>query len=319
MTKKVHILILLFTAAIFIWHSAQAQGDTKVSAKLDVLQITIGDQARLFLEAQNNDASGRLQWPTFIDTFNKLEIVEKGKIDTLKTGSITTYRQRLLITGFDSGLFKIPPFQFAVIPNSGKPFITLTDSFMLLVKTVAVDTTKEFKPIKNIIFVKPGWLDYIWYFIGGLIFLALVIFVVIYFVKNKKTKKTAPSAPQISLQDHTLKLLNELEAQELWQKNQVKEYYVQLTDIVRYYIEQRFRTPALELTTDELLYKAQMHRELLPYVSVLTVILQTADLAKFAKWQPLPQEHIDAIDNAKKFVATSRPPLTEQPTTEKKI
>ncbi|MBC7553578.1 MAG: hypothetical protein H7257_06325 [Taibaiella sp.] len=310
--------IFLLAAIIFAALGAMAQGDTKVSARLDTRQIIIGDQARLFLEAQHNPASGRLQWPALIDTFNKLEIVEKGKIDTINNGSSVTYRQRLLITGFDSGLFKVPPFQFTIIPQAGAALIAQTDSFQLLVQTVAVDTTKGFKPIKNIIFVKPGWLDYLWYIIAAVVFIALLIFVFVYFIKSKKIAIPKPQAPEIPLQDRTLNLLNELDGNQLWQKNQVKEYYVELTDIVRNYIEQRFRTPALELTTDELLDKAKMHRELLPYVSVLTVILQTADLAKFAKWQPLPQEHMDAIDNARKFVDTSRPVKTE-PTTEKKI
>ncbi len=312
----------LFLLAVFVVISlcTLAQGDTRVSARLDVRQITVGDQARLFLEARHNPATGKLQWPVMIDTFNKLEIVEKGKIDTLKEGDKTLYRQRLLITGFDSGLFKIPPFQFAIVPPSGNPYIAQTDSFQLLVQTVAVDTNKAFKPIKNIIFVKASWLDYIWYIIGGLILIGLVVFITIYFMRNRKAAPPVPKGPVISLQDRTLGLLAELDAQQLWQKNQVKEYYVSLTDIVRGYIEERFQTPAMELTTDELLYKVQLHRELQPYHTMLSVILTTADLAKFAKGQPLPQEHFDAMENAKIFVDSSRPkPVFTETTTEQKI
>ena len=73
----------------------------------------------------------------------------------------------------------------------------------------------------------------------------------------------------------------------------------------------RFQTQALELTTDELLEKAQMLKELQPYHDLLSIILHTADLAKFAKAQPLPQEHTDAMGKAKHFVATSRPVVIE--------
>ena len=319
MSRNVIKSYILLTVLILAGLPALAQHDARVSARMDATQITIGDQARLFIEVQNDPSKGKLQWPVFIDTFNHLEIVEKGKIDTIAQGNAFTYRQRLLITGFDSGVFKIPSFQFSVIPTSGTPYVLQTDSFQLLVQTVAVDTTKEFKPIKNIIFVKAGWMDYIGYIIGAVIFIILLIFVIIYFLKNRKTTPPAPKVPPIPLQDRTLKLLAELEAQQLWQKNQVKEYYVQLTDIVRNYIEERFRTPALELTTDELLYKAQLHKEMQPYHGMLSVILNTADLAKFAKGQPLPQEHFDAMEFAKKFVDTSRPaPVLTETTTEQK-
>lgn len=300
-------------------HTLWAQGDARVTARMDARQIIVGDQARLFLEVHNNPATGEVKWPAFTDTFNSLEITEKGKIDTAQEGGNVVYRQRLLITGFDSGVFKIPAFEFAVVPKSGTPYVLKTDSFELLVQTVAVDTTKEFKPIKNIILVQSSWLDYIWYIVGGVALLLIVIGITLFFALRKKPAKPQPKAPAIPLQDRVLKQLSDLEAQQLWQKGQVKEYYVQLTDIVRNYIEERFATPALELTTDEMLYKVRHHKELQPYHALLSNILNTADLAKFAKWQALPQEHFDAIENARQFVENSRPkPVLTETQTDKK-
>lgn len=319
---------LLLRAARYIIHSSQtlamvcallliaasgfAQGDARVNARMDATKIMTGDEARLFIEVQHNSASGRVEWAAIPDTFNSLEVKEKGKIDTLKQGQITTYRQRLLITGFDSGIFKIPAFTFAVIPNGGTPYTMQTDSFSLLVQSVAVDTTKSFKPIKGILLVKSTWMDYLLYIVGAVILVGLTIFIVLYFVKNKKVAAPKPQGKVETLTEVTLRLLAELEAKQLWQKKQIKEYYVELTDIVRNYIEARFHTPALELTTDELLYKAQLHKELMPYHGMLSAILYTADLAKFAKAQPMPQEHVDAMEQAKEFVSRSKPVIIVQ-------
>ena len=294
-------------ATVLLWSlSSFAQGTAIATAKMDATQIAVGDQARLFIEVQSDPAAGRLQWAVVPDTFNNLEITDRSKIDTIKQGSRVIYKQRLTLTGFDSGVFKIPAVVFSVIPNSGTPYTVQTDSFSLLVQTVAVDTTKAFRGIKNIIYVKSTWLDYIWYIVGALVFVVLIVVVLLYFLKNRK-EKPAPKKAVLSLQDKTLQLLNQLEARQLWQKRQVKEYYIELTDIVRNYIEARFNTPALELTTDEILYKAQFHREMQPYHALLAEVLHTADLAKFAKFQPLPQEHSDAMDKARKFVDTTRP------------
>jgi hypothetical protein len=308
----------LFAATVFflfsfISTSAFAQGDATVGARLDARQITIGDQARLFIEARTNPSSCRLQWAAIPDTFNSLEVT-KGKIDTIKEGGFITYRQRLLITGFDSGIFKIPAFVFPVIPNTGTAYTIQSDSFQLLVQTVAVDTTKAFKGIKGIINVKSSWHDYIGYIVAGWLALLIIAGVIIYLTRRKKPGLLLPRKPEKTLQEITLGKLAALEAQQLWQKNKVKEYYIELTDIVRSYVEQRFQTPAMELTTDELLDKAHQHSELVPYYEPLSVILHTADLAKFAKAQPLPAEHVSAMDHAKEFVATSKPkPVTEPP------
>ncbi len=280
--------------------------DVTVSAKIDAKQIVIGDQVRVFLEATNLPSGFVLHWPVIPDTFNNLEVVNRGKIDTIKQGDKILYKQRLLITGFDSGLFKIPPFLFNYTSNQGGSFVAPTDSFLLMVQTVAVDTTKGFKGIKGIIYVKGSWLDYIWWIAGGIVLVLLTVFVAWYFLKNKK-EAPKPQGPVESLQDYVLRLLSNLDKRQLWQKKQVKEYYVELTGIVRNYIEKRFRTAAMELTTDEMLTKVQTHPQMLPYFDLLSQILTTADLAKFAKFQPLPQEHMDTMERAKEFVDKSRP------------
>jgi hypothetical protein len=310
-TLAKHISLLFVVLLAHFYSTAQ---DATVSAKTDARQIVVGDQVKLFLEVKHNSQS-KLVWPVFPDTFNNLEIVEKGKIDTAKQGDIVTLKQRLLITGFDSGLFLIPSFKFTVIPPSGSPYLVAADSFQLSVQTVAVDTTQAFKPIKNIMEVKSSWMDYIWLIVGIAVFLILVAVVIIYFIKNKKVAApvVVPAGPVETLQEKYLRLLAELEQKQLWQQGKVKEYYIELTDLLRNYIELRFKTPALELTTDEILQQARRHKEMVKYFDPLRNILETADLAKFAKAQPLPQEHVDAMEQTKQFINTTKPVITETP------
>ncbi|HRO41619.1 MAG TPA: hypothetical protein PL009_02205 [Flavipsychrobacter sp.] len=303
----------LFLSFLFSFFSLSSFAqDATVKARVDATQITVGDQIKLHIEAAHNSKQSRLQWAALPDTFNSLEIVEKGKIDTSKQGDIVSYKQQLLITGFDSGSFKIPAFPFPVIPHSGTPYSLQTDSFQILVQTIAVDTTKPFKGIKEIIAVKSTWQDYLWFIIGGIILLVLAIVVFMYFRKNKKTEipVAVPKAPPEPVDEKALRLLGELERQQLWQKDKIKEYYVQLTDILRMYIEERFQTPAMELTTDELLQKVKMHPEMGLQYDRLSIILRTADLAKFAKAQPLPHEHTNVIDLTKQFVMQTKPVIT---------
>lgn len=307
--NRLYIPLLL----LFIALNAQAQNAT-VSARADAARIMIGDQVRLFLEAKHNPKQERLQWAVIPDTFSKLEVIEKGKIDTIQQGDTTILKQRLVITGFDSGIFTIPALNFTAIPGNGSPYVMSTDSFQLLVQTVPVDTTQPFKPIKDIMAVKTTWRDYIGYIIGSIIFLILLAVVIIYFRKNKKTPAPAiiPAGPVETLTEKTLRLLNELEHKQLWEHGQVKEYYIELTDILRAYIEDRFKTPALELTTDEILQQARRHKEMVKHIDLLRTTLETADLAKFAKAQPLPQEHIDAMELTRQFVKATKPVVINQ-------
>jgi hypothetical protein len=91
-------------------------------------------------------------------------------------------------------------------------------------------------------------------------------------------------------------LLNNLEKKELWQRGEVKEYYSELTDIVRNYIEEAIEIPAMESTTSELIEglkvasrkkKMKLSQET---IENLFVVLKQADLVKFAKSKPLDFE-----------------------------
>lgn len=302
-----HITYRLLILPILLF-SVYVHAQSEVSAKVDAKKIAIGDQVKLFIEAKP-DADEQLVWATLPDTFNNLEVVEKGKIDTVNTNGIITYKQKLLVTGWDSGMFQIPSFEFTANPKQGTPYKIATDSFDILVQTIPVDTTKPFKPIVDIMEVEMTWEDYLWYIVGAIVAIGLIIFLIYYFKKNKGNKKPVlkPKGPTETPNQEALRLLNELAEKQLWQNDKIKEYYVELTDILRNYIEARFKTSVMELTSDELLEVISRNSKMAVHREQLATVLRIADMAKFAKAKPLPQEHTDAFDKTKDFVLNTKP------------
>ena len=91
--------------------------------------------------------------------------------------------------------------------------------------------------------------------------------------------------------------------QKLWQAGRVKEYHTQLTEILRTYIEDRFKRNALESTSSEIIDDLTGHPEITKEVlEKLRQLLVLADLVKFAKAMPLPAEHESCLDNGVEFV-----------------
>ncbi len=297
------LLLLLLSAASFAQQAPQASA----SLRTDATNLLVGDQARVFLSAQIDPAQGTIIWPQLPDSFGKLEVVKKDKIDTAIKGGLRVYTQRFFISGWDSLNAVIPSIQIQVMPKSGAPFLLQTDSLLFSVRTVPVDTTKAFKGLKEIVHVGLTWRDYLlWIILGAVLLVAIVAFIV-WRARRKKPEPVAPPPPAIPIHETALRLLGELETEGLWQKGEVKEYYIRLTDILRNYIEGRFGIPALERTTDELTTAAQKHPELCLQANRLHSILATADMAKFARAQPTPAEHAGAMQDTKELILTSIP------------
>ena len=104
-----------------------------VRAKADTTKIRIGEQINYQITIENADKG--VQFPELeLDSLSRMEIVESRPIDTLKEKLIRTY----ILTSFDSGQYVIPSQRIRIWSQE-----YLTDSIIVDVATVAVDTTKQ--------------------------------------------------------------------------------------------------------------------------------------------------------------------------------
>ena len=263
-----------------------AQSQPNVYVKVDTTKIRIGETINYEIVVDNAD-TGINFTEIKLDSFARVEVIESFDIDTLKNRLIKKYA----LTSFDSGRYVIPRQRVYVWSQE-----YLTDSLMIDVNTVAVDTTKQqmytIKSIQNEPYTFDDFKSYLWWLLGALLFIGIIL----YFVLRKKEtiEEIEAKIPPYQL---ALKRLSELDEKQLWQKNKIKQYYVELTDIVRTYIERELNIPALESTTDELLesitdFNSSSNALNIPKETIdkLNKLLKEADLVKFAKFKPLVNE-----------------------------
>jgi len=103
-----------------------------------------------------------------------------------------------------------------------------------------------------------------------------------------------------------MRKLAQLEGEKLWQKGELKEYYVQLTGIIREYIEGLFKVPALESITDEIIRDLKQTPTPQKQLDKLAPFLQMADLAKFAKFKPTDLENMENMEVAREFIKETK-------------
>lgn len=300
--KRLTYLIILLLP---LWVAAQQPVAT---AKLDTQEILIGDQIRLTL-LFTGVPDAQVAWPVLQDTLTgKLDILDRTPVDTIRdaSGVATGYRQQLLITSFDSGLYMIPsiPFYFRVLPDT-TIYVTETTPRYLMVHTVAVDTNQPIKPIKGPMGAPVTFRDVLPWILIGVLVLSLTAFVIYFIRKRRKQEPIFRLRPRIQLKPHekALKELEKLRTRKLWQKGELKAYYTALTDILRIYIEERFQVPAMESTSAEILQALaeppDISRET---TETLGKILMLADMVKFAKEIPLPDANEASLDRATEFI-----------------
>ena len=272
-----------------------------VKAEIDTTNIRIGEQFQLKISV---DETQNVIIPKI--QLKGLEVIDSTRIDTIKNSLIRRY----ILTGFDSGAFYIPQQQIFV-----KNQAFLTDSLLINIATIAIDTTKVKKfPIKSIKKEPYTFDDFRIYIYLILAILAIIGFWIYWFViRKRKETEDAPTYRTLPPFEEAILRLNELDEKLLWQNNKIKEYYSELTEIVRGYIERELKVPALENTTDEVLAmikdfkNADSIETSKETIKKLKDLLQEADLVKFAKSKPLAIEIEDDRRDAEFIIGHLKP------------
>ena len=272
-----------------------------VKAEIDTTNIRIGEQFQLKISV---DETQNVIIPKI--QLKGLEIIDSTRIDTIKNSLIRRY----ILTGFDSGAFYIPQQQIFV-----KNQAFLTDSLLINIATIAIDTLKVKKfPIKSIKKEPYTFDDFRIYIYLILAILAIIGFWIYWFViRKRKETEDAPTYRTLPPFEEAILRLNELDEKLLWQNNKIKEYYSELTEIVRGYIERELKVPALENTTDEVLAmikdfkNADSIETSKETIKKLKDLLQEADLVKFAKSKPLAIEIEDDRRDAEFIIGHLKP------------
>ncbi|MFW5805918.1 MAG: hypothetical protein ACOCVX_05250 [Bacteroidales bacterium] len=188
----------------------------------------------------------------------------------------------------------------------------------------ALFTAYRIKDINDELYETPlsfsEMLYYIWHFIKNnwwwLSALVLLILAAIYYfffyTKNKPIfrQKIKPEEPAHVI---AFRELDRIKEEKLWQKNRVKDYYTDLTDTLRHYLENRYDVQAMEKTSNEI-YRLIDEKRLMDENMKMKMqdILQRSDFVKFAKSMPLPDENKRSLDQAYVIVeATKEKPRDE--------
>jgi hypothetical protein len=303
--------IFLFFILSFTLHNAVKAQDMRVSAVLDTSKIRIGEPVKLdlYFLYNPNQGSFKIQWPTIGDTITeKIEVISHTEIDTTMPDksdpNLIQQHQQFIISAYDSGYFAIPPFKFVLNGDTANP--KLTEALLLEVHTVPTDSSAtKLKDIKEPFGEPFNWMWYKEYFywgIAGLVFVIALFLIIYYRNKRLKNKIIEPEKPKIPAHITALASLERIKNEQIWKDNKIKEYYSDITDAVRLYIEERYNVSALESTTDELL--TLMRSQVIDQNSKekLKQILVLSDFVKFAKMIPLEQEHVITLTHAFDFV-----------------
>jgi hypothetical protein len=285
---KKFLFIILFIPAAFKGMYGQ---DIKVTAAFDSTRILIGDQVN-FIVTVEQPSDQVLNIPVFRDTLIKnIEILKGPETDSFALGQgRVKITEKYLVTSFDSGYYKIDPVYAEVKSASGinRFYSDYSRLEVMKYKIAPADSTAKIYDIVAPYRAPLALNEILPWAAAALIIIAAIWVAMVYY---KRFRKKSEEVEEIVNPDpaHVIAFrdLEQLKSEELWQKGQYKQYYTRLTEILRQYLENRYKVYSLELTTSETLealLKTGFRKG--ESFTKLKNVLTAADLVKFAKHLP---------------------------------
>jgi len=296
--RNIVLLILLFiTLKIF------ATNGITVDARFDSSEILIGDQIYFNIQVtQPKDA--KVIVPEISDSLKKYIEILSTIIDTIPQGNYINVIKKQLITCFDSGTYKMDTVKF--ICSVGNRTDTIYSMpLSLIVHTIPIADSTKIADIKKTINLPVTFKDLMPYILISIGIILLILISILAYVQYKKNKSLLSFFQKPQEPPHVI-AFRELEAiknEKLWQQGRYKDYYSRITDVIRTYIERRFSILAMESTTNEIVNDLKN----IPVITSdllneLKSMLEIADMVKFAKAEPLPDENENSWQIAFSFV-----------------
>ena len=276
----------------------------QVSLTADSTSLLIGDQVDVQLRVRLSQGGAWENREIDIpDTISAIRVLDTREVRQVEGELVKQWR----IGIYDTGYVAIPSLP-VVVNDAGRRDTFWTKDLPFSMSGV-IDSTQTLAPIKDI-YEEPWRLeDYLPFLIVvGAILLLIVVGVILY-RRMKRAKGVSTASPIIIPPAHEVALdkLDTLESQQLWQKGEIKQYHSELNYIIREYLQKRFRIPALESVTGEIMQMLASLNFEDRLEADLRAMLQAEDLIKFAKAEPPVEVHAQYLELARSLVIKTRP------------
>lgn len=296
--------------------STTGRGATVVKAHLDSAVLVMGKIGHLQIVVEEPKKSNghfelfkSLPERGFIGVCgDSIEFRMPRAVDTVESGINHKVLYDVPVQAFDSGAYVLPAFAYI----TGKDTVRSNE---VALKVVPVQANAD-DPINDyagtadpenpsIFDWVPDWvLDYWWLLIILLLAIGAFIFAI---RKYRKDGHIMPKKPEPTPYEKAIAGLRDLKERKLWEQGMEKEYYTDLTEILRRYLYGRFGINAMEMTSRQIMNALGKNPETKDKRVYFRKILDMADFVKFAKVRPLPDDNISSYDNALKFVTDTKP------------
>jgi len=318
--KTTNIMRMLLPLIFFLVSISGSNAETTATVSISPNNVKIGDKLSLMITVSYTGGTSTVTPKVEVSPLSSREddsstwtLLSKPTVQKETEHNLTKETHQYFISAYALGKLDLPDVSLTYsINDSETTTVVLPKQSVTIASTLLPDDMKM-QPIKSpFVIPLPKWI-----YVAIAIIAALILGMVIFFVIRFAQKKIVPIiAPPLTLEQWANKELDKIETEKLIESRLFKEYFSRMSETLRLYTGKKFMVSAMDMTTDELISHLKSDNVDSQLIDLLSAPLNSADLVKFAKYEPDRPFCNRAINNARNFISTSSAILQESRATE---
>jgi hypothetical protein len=303
--NKQTIIILFF---ILLVSNVFPQGSIAVNSTVDRDRILIGDVITYSLIVER-DADVEVVMPSLAQNLGMFEIRNYEVLEPQKVDGKTVEQTDYLISTFDTGDYVIPDLEINYrVQGDSSWQVIKTEPIDIFVESLNPDEAGDIRDIKPPLTPPRDYTMLIWMIIFAVLIIAAILFAIYYIKRLREGKSIIPrrSTPPRPAHEIAFEQLNALKKSDLIAQNRIKDFYTEVSDTLRRYIQNRYFILAMEKTTSELLDDMAANGLADEYNETVRSVLTQSDFVKFAKFIPPAEQHDNTWQLAYDYVDATK-------------
>lgn len=299
----VSFLPIFFWALTPLW--AAEETTFSVKAEVDKAFITIGERVE-YRVTITHDPSVEILSQIVPPPSTAFEVKEAHDFSEPQGRQLVEGR-RFVLTAYELGEFILDPVSLRYRTPQGKEEVAETNRLYLTVRSIDPSgrPKTDIRGAKGVLELPRRWR----WLVTTVLLLTAVLGGLLFWRRWKRRSQVGEGMkePALSPEDEALLRLNRLFDSDLIRRGKMKEYFLELSEILKHYFERRFEIQAAESTTSEILRDLREKEVPEGLRDKIQRVLEVADLVKFAKWRPASPEILQVNQKAKQVVEEARP------------
>lgn len=280
------VRVVVLTAGVLAL-CAPHSGAADISVSIEPDKLTVGDELRVvcLIRKAEGESVQPVLTPQTLYPF-ELKGARAAQDPAPATDGRLTERLEIVLTVFETGDLVLPAIPLSIRSASGVSSTSFTPERKIKVTSVLTAKDKSLRPIKG-----PVSMDLVTLLVAMAVLgvVVLVVGIIAALLLRPRKAKPDPEA-RLAPEERARRELGRLRSSAHLAEGRFREYYAELADIMRRFLERRYGVDVMERTSAEIL-RSEPVASLEPDTrSALRELLDAADLVKFAKATPEAQQ-----------------------------